>query len=88
VAERREPSRQTALTHGRRRTDPILTTADCARRINVSPEFIVRQIKDGYLEAYTFVSGGRTLYRISEDAWQAYLEGRTVRRSSEPEATT
>lgn len=86
MAERRDATRHVPLITGRRRTDPVLTTADCARRINASTDFIVQQIREGYLEAYAFTNGGRPMYRISEDAWQAYLEGRSLRR--EPEATT
>ena len=60
--------------------EPILSTADCGARIGVSSDFVVRQIRDGYLAAFAFQSGKRTIYRVSERAWRDYLEGRSTFR--------
>jgi excisionase family DNA binding protein len=72
--DRRDPDRQRPAVTGRRRTDPTLTTRDCANRLGVSPNFIIGEIRDGRLKAIVLQRAGRrTLYRIAPTALDDYL---------------
>ena len=71
--DRRNPSRQTPKADGRRATDPILTTRDCANRLGVSTDFIVGEIQDGRLTAYTNRRGRRAVYRVAPADFDTYV---------------
>lgn len=73
--ERRDIYRQEPRVGGARVTDPRLTTRDCAERLGMSARFIVGEIRDGRLAAHVREREGlRALYRISEVAFDAYLQ--------------
>lgn len=74
MADRRNPSTQRPNEHGRRASDPTLDTTDCARRLGVSTDFIVGEIRDGRLLAIVIERPGRrAIYRVSEEAFAAYI---------------
>lgn len=73
MPDRRDPRRQEPKIHGRRISDPTLTTRLCADRLGVSTDFIVGEIRDGRLRAHVrIVPGKRAIYRISEAEFRAY----------------
>jgi hypothetical protein len=72
--ERRDLQSQQPILGGARASDPKLTTRDCADRLGVSPRFIVGEILDGRLAAHARSRQGlRTLYRVSEHDFEAYI---------------
>ena len=58
-----------------RRNDPTLTIADIAKRLNMSDQFVYRQVISGKLNSYAL--GGsirkRGAIRFSENQFQEYL---------------
>jgi excisionase family DNA binding protein len=81
VPDRRHPDRQAPRLQGRRATDPTLTTRDLADRLGVSTAFILGEIRDGRLSALTLSGRGkRTIYRVSEAAFEAYVARYWTRR--------
>jgi excisionase family DNA binding protein len=62
------------LPSGRRRTDPPLTTRECADWMGMSTEFIRGAIKDHELEAEDITVNGRRVIRIHQDAFRTYLQ--------------
>lgn len=82
--DRRNPKRQAPKVDGRRATDPQLSTRECAERLGVSPDFIVGEILDGRLTAYTHErTGRRRIYRVTPADFDTYL-AQHWRRTSRP----
>jgi len=72
--ERRRTAPELRLD-GRRATDPTLTTGDCARRLGVSTNFIVGEIRDGRLRALVIKRGlKRAIYRVAPTDLTTYLQ--------------
>jgi excisionase family DNA binding protein len=72
--ERRQPERQRPVLGGARKTDPPLTTRDCADYMGLTTEFIRGAIEDGQLEAEDVIINGRRVIRIHLDQFVAYLK--------------
>ena len=72
--DRRDAQRQRPLVGGTRKSDPPLTTRDCADWMGVSTDYIRGAIDDGKLEAETVTISGRKLHRIHLDAFRAWLQ--------------
>lgn len=74
VLERRRAPVQEPRIDGQRRSDPKLTTRDCADRLGVTTAFILGEIQDGRLSAQiTAREGYRTIYRVAPQELEAYI---------------
>ena len=57
--------------------DPTMTIADIANRLNMSAQFVYRQVKSGTLKSFS-IGGTRRksgAIRVSEQQFQEYLSG-------------
>lgn len=62
--------------------EPLITSAELAKRLGVSVSWIVRRQKDGRIPAYKLGTGGPARYRWSEiEEW--LNESRTTRMGRE-----
>jgi excisionase family DNA binding protein len=77
------------MTDDQRKQQPPLSTRECAEYLGVHTSYIVRAIRRGALKAEAIRPAGfkRTLYRIHEDDYIAWLQAigcqRVPRRSSD-----
>jgi excisionase family DNA binding protein len=62
------------MTDTEKKAQPPLSTRECADFMGVSTTYIVEQIKAGKLPAERVPSGPRTLYRVHEDDFVAFLK--------------
>lgn len=60
----------------------VLTVAEVAGRLRVSPGAIYAAIQTGRLRAYRIGTRGRGTYRVSEESLRQYLESCTVAADS------
>lgn len=72
--DRRNPQRQAPKADGRRTTDPTMSTRDCANRLGVGTDFVLGEIRDGRLKAYSAHEGRRrAVYRIAPSDFDEYF---------------